>query len=127
MSYEESIGRLREIKNAPLKAPTKPSKPSSVGSVGSHRRASAKNTADDWPLAAKLRAIGCPIALEVEGRVLAWIVADEAAALRADLAGPVFTAEEAAVLAQFDAASMRRLIDLKALLGGRLQSDKGTP
>lgn len=77
---------------------------------------------DVAPLAAKLRALGQPIGLEVEGEVVAWIVADDEAAARAEVS-PCFTAAEAEVLADFDAAGMRDLIEMKAKLGGTLHRD----
>lgn len=81
---------------------------------------------DESPLAAKLRALGCPIALEVNGEAVCWIVADDEEASRADLDGAVFTAEEAEVLAQFDAQGIRDLITLKARLGGQLTYNGST-
>lgn len=81
---------------------------------------------DDRPLAAKLRALGCAIALEVEGEVVAWIVADAEEAKRTDLQGAVFTAQEVETLAQFDAKGIRDLIALKARLGGCLTYDEPT-
>ena len=78
---------------------------------------------DDLPLAAKLRALGCPIAFEVNGEVVFWLVADKEAARRASIDGAIFTAAEAEPLALFDAAGIRDLVRLKAALGGTLEPD----
>jgi len=84
-------------------------------------------SANDIPLAAKLRALGSPIALEVNGETACWIVSDDAeAAKRTDLQGAVFTAQEAETLAQFDAKGIHDLIRLKQRLGGRLAATEST-
>lgn len=72
------------------------------------------------PLAARLRALGCPIALEVDGEPVCWLVADKEAEMRAEVR-PCFTADEAAVLAQFDAKGMHDLIEIKRVFGGTLK------
>lgn len=78
--------------------------------------------ASDTPLAARLRALGCPIALEVDGVPVCWIVADDTdAAARSDLS-PCITAAEAGVLAGLDAAGIHYMLELKRRLGGKIES-----
>lgn len=120
MSYLEKI-KAKTRPSGTDKTDKTPVSGSSVSFVSSSQAHSGEK--NDQPLAAKLRALGQPIGLEVEGEVVAWIVADDEAAARADV-GPCFTAAEAEVLAQFDNAGMRKLIALKARLGGRLQSEE---
>ena len=125
MSYQDSLERLRKIKNAGHEGTSKPSEHGLDGFEGSAKNEhTTKLRPADIPLAAKLRALGCPIALEVEGEVVCWLVADEAAAVRASVGGAVFTAAEAEVLSHFSEKGIRDLCELKARFGGMLQADE---
>ncbi|WP_111747338.1 hypothetical protein [Salinisphaera orenii] len=77
--------------------------------------------ANDEPLAAKLRWLGCPIALEVDGEVVTWVVADDETATDYGTLNPLVTASEAEVLAGLDTGGIRRLLRMKARLGGRIE------
>lgn len=85
---------------------------------------SSNELSDDAPLAAKLRALGCPIALEIDGEVFCYLVADDEAAQQADLPGVVYTAAEAEVLAQFDKDGIHDLHRMKKTLGGTIGRDE---
>ncbi|WP_111746362.1 hypothetical protein [Salinisphaera orenii] len=81
-------------------------------------------SANDESLAAKLRWLGCPIALEVDGEVVTWVVADDAEADSRWELSPMITASEAEVLAGLDTGGIRRLLRMKARLGGRIEPAK---
>ena len=84
---------------------------------------SAPPSENDIPLAAKLRALGQPIALEVDGEPICWLVSDKEAEARAGVS-PCFTADEVEVLASFDEKGMRDLIEIKRVFGGTLEADE---
>lgn len=71
----------------------------------------------DIPLSAKLRALGQPIALEVDDVVVCWLVSDEDAQRRTDL-NPRITGEEAEALTQFSGPEIRDMLATKARVGG---------
>lgn len=116
MSYLEKI-RAKSAQHGTDKT----DKTSSVSSVSTPQGAFVEKN-DDCGLAAKLRALGRPIALEVDGKPVCWLVADKSAESRTDVS-PCFTAYEAAVLASFDAQGMRDLIEMKRVFGGILEAD----
>lgn len=70
------------------------------------------------PLADKLRIYGQPWPMKVGGRVVCWLVPDDAAAERADVDGVVYTAAEVEHLASLPAEDVQNLHGLKARFGG---------
>ena len=75
------------------------------------------------PLAAKLRAYGKPWPLEIEGKVVCWLVPDEEAAKRCDANEAVYTAAEAEIMATLDAKGAQLFHKLKNKFGGPIGSD----
>lgn len=84
--------------------------------------ARASVPANDVPLSAKLRALGQPIALEVDDVVVCWLASDEDAQQRTDL-NPRITGEEAEALTQFSEPEIRGMLAMKAQFGGTLGED----
>lgn len=72
------------------------------------------------PLATKLRTLGRPWPLVVDGKVKCWLVADAAAAKQLDADECVYTATEVEYLSKLLASDVQYLHAIKSRLGGTI-------
>lgn len=147
MSYETALAELKKLKRgacATDRTDKSPSIPPSVSFVSSQLGASqnffsdshdereadhpaesagaARQRLSELPLTDKLRIYGKPWPLEINGRVVCWLVADDEAAEACNKAEPVYTAAEVQHMAKLPAEDVREIHELKSRFGGTVMN-----
>lgn len=100
--------------------PSVPGKKEQDVTVGEVERAETDSSAiarqriAELPLAAKLRIYGRPWPLKIDGRVVCWLVADDAAAKGCNKPEPVYAAAEVEHMAALPPTDVQQIHKLKA-------------